>query len=150
MRKPEQVLWDGMRNKLPQSEFFLQRIELMQDVGMPDVLCQRKKHADEWGLGRTTAVELKMAPRMPVREDTQLLSETNGLRLSQKNWLMEWTRFGGHSWVLIGIQDHRMRIAVPGRHHDAINGSSVFQLLNLDGAFAGIGPDFWQTFKGVL
>lgn len=150
MRKPEQILWDRVRGKLTPDEFFLQRIELMQDVGMPDVMVQRKKRANEWGLGRTTALELKMAPRMPVREDTQLLSNENGLRVSQKNWLHEWTRYGGHSWVLIGVKESRVHIAVPGRHADSINGASLLELINLDGAFMGIGPGFWLDFKGVM
>lgn len=150
-RKPEQILWDRMRGQLG-LDFLLKRIENIVDDGMPDVVCQsRHRPHPPKSPSSTTFIELKVAHRLPVRDNTQLLSNENGLRQSQKNWLLDWSKYGGRSWVLIGIAgDSKFHIAVPGMHGDHINGASLLDLINLDGAFSGAGKSFWLDFGRVL
>jgi len=151
-RKPEQILWDRMRGKLASSVLSLHRIENIVEDGMPDVIAQSKPMIGvERKFGRTTFIELKVAPALPSRRTTQLLSDKNGLRLAQRNWLLNWTNYGGRSLVVIGIAGNSdYHICVPGREYDAINGKTVDELVCLGGAFAGDGDIFWNVLRSRL
>ena len=74
MRKPEQLLWDAMKQHTP-AALWLQRVENVVGEGMPDVYvgCSGK-----W-------VELKAAERIPIKSTTPLLGR-GGMRQSQINW----------------------------------------------------------------
>lgn len=88
---------------------------------------------------------------MPIRPGTQLLTESNGLRQDQKNWLLEWTQYGGRSMVLIGVKDDpNFHLAIPGKHHDLINGAAIKELINLDGVISSHGTSFWLDLKAAL
>jgi len=117
---------------------------------MPDVVVQSLPIPRTFR-GATTFVELKVAPSVPKRLATRLLPAGKGLRQSQKNWLLEWTKFGGRAFVLIGIgDDPDLYVAVPGPHHDEINDASFQELINMAASVAGRGEAFWQEFRNML
>lgn len=91
MRLKEQKLWDTMRRNAPRC-LKMERMENAVGSGMPDVFCRFK-------VGQTW-VELK-APIRPKRASTPLMGDKEGLRQSQKNWLMEHHQLGLDAWILI-------------------------------------------------
>lgn len=93
MRRPEQRLWDRFRNAA-KGELRLERVENVVAVGMPDVL--------SLGAGAVTWVELKSVPSHPVRPSTPVLGN-RGLSVEQRNWHLDWMRWGGKSYVLVGV-----------------------------------------------
>lgn len=120
LRLPEQRLWDKMRKELKEKRrIYLERIENMVGDGIPDVLCSTV-HAG------TSFIELKAQDVLPAREDSKVLGSA-GLRVSQRNWHLDWKRNGGTSWVLIGIEQTHF-LLLSGRLHDSINDMSFIQL----------------------
>lgn len=75
MRKPEQKVWDTMRQRAP-VKVWLERVENVVADGMPDVHVLME--------GKMAWVELKHAV-LPKRETTRVLGN-KGLRQSQINW----------------------------------------------------------------
>jgi len=111
MRKTEQRLWDRMRARL-QGKVRLERIENLVSEGIPDVLALVD--------GRVTPIELKAIEDFPVRISTPLLGTAKGLSVEQRNWHMEWRRWGGTSLVLVGVGS-KVLYVIEGRHADLIN-----------------------------
>lgn len=106
MRKPEQLVWDAMRCNCP-DRVWLQRVENIVGVGMPDVFVQAAS-------GRMSWVELK-AVVIPKREETSLVRD-KGLSPEQKNW----HRKSSSSYVLIRDSGRNLYL-FSGRDADEIN-----------------------------
>lgn len=115
MRKTEQRLWDRMRRAIG-TRVRLERIENVVGVGTPDVLacCHI-----------TAFVELKAIDAPPVRETTRVLG-TSGLSRDQRNWHVDWHKWGGTSYVLIGVG--RRIFMLPGALADEVNEMTMEQL----------------------
>jgi len=116
MRKPEQKLWDRMRRALI-GRVRLERIENIVTSGMPDVLST---------CDHVAFVELKAVVSPPVRDTTRLLGE-KGLSIEQRNWHLDFARWGGCSYVLIGIGVSHL-FMISGRHADLINYMTIDEL----------------------
>ena len=115
-RKPEQKLWDRMRKALGK-QVRLERVENAVGTGRPDV--------DALVNGLFTPIELKMVEVPPVRPTTPVLGEKAGLRLDQRNWHLDWRRWGGRSMIIVGVE---ARIyAFGGWCADEINGWNIEQ-----------------------
>lgn len=109
-RLKEQRLFDTLKRNCP-SDIWLQRVENLVAVGMPDLT-----HLVEGGT--TGWIELK-AVTTPKRAGTRLMG-IEGLNKDQINWHLKYTRMGGDSWIL--IRDTGMRLyLVHGRHAAEIN-----------------------------
>lgn len=118
MRFPEQRLWDRVRNNLKKFGIHLERIENIAGEGIPDVmaLCN----------GVMTMIELKAIAELPKRRTTRVLGD-KGLSIAQKNWHLEWHRYGGRSLILIGIGSKQV-FAIDGRFADSVNDWSIDEL----------------------
>ena len=108
MRQKEQRLWDCLKRHAP-SELGLQRVENLVGDGMPDV------YSDGTGCW----VELK-APTRPKRASTPLLGESEGLRVSQKNWIQIAVAHGRKVFVLIR-DDGGELFLIPGKFAATVN-----------------------------
>ena len=108
MRKTEQRLWDRMRRAIG-TRVRLERIENVVGVGTPDVLacCHI-----------TSFVELKAIEAPPVRKTTRVLGD-KGLSRDQRNWHVDWHKWGGKSYVLIGVG--RQIFMIQGVFADKVN-----------------------------
>lgn len=112
MRLKEQRLWDRFRKHVA-PHVRLERIENRASDGMPDVLA--------CFAGVTTFVELKAADAYPARNTTPILGRA-GLRQSQKNWFLEWSKAGGRGRILIAVE--RDLFLIRGVRADAVNDMS--------------------------
>lgn len=122
MRKPEQRLWDRMRNALG-AQLRLERIENLVSVGMPDVLAIKQQ--------RVSFVELKAQAEWPARATTSVLGR-EGLSVDQRNWLLDWRSHGGTAWVLVSVgKEHFLFDA---KHADTLNTFTQEQLRALAAA----------------
>ncbi len=109
MRKQEQKLWDRMRHAL-KDHIYLERIENVVNPGRPDV--------DALWDGIVLPVELKALEAFPLRDATQVLGG-RGLNQNQLNWWLNWKRWGGSGFIVIGIAGELF--AVPARWSDDVN-----------------------------
>jgi len=116
MRKQEQRLWDRMRHAL-NGRLRLERIENIVTTGMPDVLSTCK---------HTAFVELKAVDEPPVRETTRVLG-AKGLSIDQRNWHLDFTRWGGCSYILIGVGAKQL-FMITGRKADLVNEMTMEEL----------------------
>ncbi len=141
MRQKEQRLWDAMRNHKPPTHR-LERIENMVGDGIPDVWCICN--------GVVRPCELKAVYSMPHRASTPVMGR-GGLRQEQKNWHMDWAKFGGRSVIIlgVGVGAHRQLIALDGRDADWANTGNWAQLCALSIAI-GVGATFWPRLFKVL
>lgn len=114
----------------------LERLENMAGSGIPDVLCIRN--------GIIRFVELKVARCIPARASTRLLGD-DGLRLDQRNWLLDWTKHGGVAYVVIGIHDSPFHMVMEAKWADEINEMPLSTLKSF-AKVAGNSPEFWQQF----
>lgn len=71
-----------------------ERVENMVSVGTPDV--------DYCINGRAGKIELKYAPRDPVRSSTPVLGPGNGMRRSQIVWAVRRMHSGGRIFLCVG------------------------------------------------
>jgi hypothetical protein len=110
MRKKEQRLYDTMKSHCP-SDIWLQRIENMVSVGIPDLT-----HLVEGGV--TGWIELKSVTT-PKRANTRLMGD-EGLNKDQINWHLKYTSMGGDSWVLIRDSGQRL-FMLHGKHAAKMN-----------------------------
>lgn len=94
MRDPEGRLWDAIRAHKPR-DVFLARIENMLDDGMPDVIAAADAGA--------TFCELKARPQPPARRATPVMGAGFGLRTSQRNFLLWWTRHGQRALIVARV-----------------------------------------------
>ena len=142
VRLPEQKLWDRMRKGLAGFHIYLERLENMVGSGLPDVLTLKK--------GRTCFIELKVArDGIPARRNTPLLGNDDGLRLEQRNWLLNWSKKGGRSLVVISIAGSKQHIAINGGYGDRINKMSYTELCEAADVL-GDTPDFWKHLHEYL
>jgi hypothetical protein len=89
----------------------LERIENRASDGMPDVLSIHN--------GKVAFIELKAVDDWPKTDRGFVLGEEHGLRRSQRNWHLEWSKAGGKSLILIGVG--RELFLIPGTYGDHIN-----------------------------
>lgn len=144
MREKEQRLWDRMSRNAPSHLVFLQRVEDMLGAGIPDVFAKHKH-------GRyLIPIELKAVDDFPARATTRVFGD-EGLAQSQKNWLMEFSRFKGHALILCSVgRDARVyHWAIPGFFHDEFN-NMTREELDVRALFHGRGADFWDALWAFL
>jgi len=110
MRKKEQRLWDRFRANI-HSNIRMHRVENAVETGMPDVIAI--------SAGRVTWVELKAVEELPARAMTPVLGEGDGLTVEQRNWILDWVRYGGLAHVLVGIGSEQLLI--PGNFAGSVN-----------------------------
>lgn len=119
MRKKEQLLWDSFKRNAP-SELWLQRVENVMGVGMPDV------YVGCSGLW----VELKAPTSVPKREATRVLGG-EGLNQDQINWHMKMASYNmftrNASYILVRTCDHELFL-IPGGLADTVNEMPMFSL----------------------
>ncbi len=91
MRKPEQALWDKIRNAMG-AGWRADRVENKILQGMPDVYFGISPQLVGW-------LELKVVPLMPTKEQTKV--RIPHYTAFQANW--HWTHrdFGTRSWIVI-------------------------------------------------
>lgn len=111
MRKTEQKLWDRLRSNLGK-HVRLERVENVVTVGMPDVIAVC--------CSKVVWIELKAVEEYPARKATPILGEAKGLSIHQRNWHIDWARWGGVSIVLVGVGSNDI-YALRGRDADSIN-----------------------------
>ena len=116
MRKTERRLWDRMRRAL-NGRVRLERIENIVTNGMPDVLAT---------CNHVAFVELKAVEAPPVREMTRVLGD-KGLSIEQRNWHLDFARWGGCSYILIGVGIEHL-FMINGRRADEVNNMSMSEL----------------------
>lgn len=116
MRKQEQKLWDRMRHCL-KDHIYLERIENVVGPGRPDV--------DTLWAGIVLPVELKALAVFPQRPTTPVLGG-KGLNQNQLNWWLNWKRWGGSGFILVGAAGELF--AVPAKFSDDINNFNLQQL----------------------
>ncbi len=93
-RKPEALLWTRIRTRM-RGRVRAERIENLVGTGRPDV--------DTLVAGSFVPIELKASPRWPARQTTAVLGERKGLSLAQRNWHLDWHRWGGRSLVVVEV-----------------------------------------------
>lgn len=118
MRLPEQRLWDRMRTRLKGRGIRLERIENVVGTGRPDI--------DALSNGTFTPIELKAVEGWPARDATPVLGR-KGLSIDQRNWHMDWARYGGRSLVIVGVGTSVF--AFLGTFHDKINHMTRAQMI---------------------
>lgn len=109
MRKQEQKLWDRMRHAL-KDQLYLERVENVVNPGRPDV--------DVLWRGIALPIELKAAESFPQRPATPVLGG-KGLNQNQLNWWLNWQRWGGSGFIVIGVAGDIF--AVPAKFSEAVN-----------------------------
>jgi hypothetical protein len=109
MRKQEQKLWDRMRHSL-KDHVYLERIENVVNPGRPDV--------DALWDGIVLPIELKALETFPKRPMTPVLGGA-GLNQNQLNWWLNWKRWGGSGFIVVGIEGEVF--AVPAKFSDEVN-----------------------------
>lgn len=124
MRTTEQRLWDRFRSALG-SRIRLERVENVVTVGMPDVI-SLVDAAVRW-------VELKAVEDYPARASTPVLGDKKGLSRDQRNWHLDWARWGGTSFALIGVGSRDLYL-IPGRLADHINKMNRQELIDFAAA----------------
>jgi hypothetical protein len=95
VRRPEQRLWDRLR-KAAAGRVHTERIENLVGVGRPDV--------DTLVSGSFVPVELKAIADWPAKAATKVLGRS-GLSQVQKNWHLNWRRWGGRSLIVVEVKD---------------------------------------------
>lgn len=108
-RRPEQRLWDRLR-KVAANRLYTERIENLVGVGRPDV--------DTLVAGNFMPIELKQIAAWPARPSTKVLGN-KGLSQVQKNWHLNWRRWGGSSLIVVGVDDEAF--AFSGATADHVN-----------------------------
>lgn len=102
MRKPEQRLWDRLRQGL-NGQCYLERVENVVNPGRPDV--------DAMVNGITIPLELKSIEAWPQRKSTPVLGKKNGLNKNQLNWWLRWRWFGGRGFIVVSVHDESFAIS---------------------------------------
>lgn len=92
--KPESVLWDYLRPRLPIGIHY-SRIESDTSTGFPDVHYTLETHSG--------TIELKSQPN--PTGDYPFSGEKKGLRKAQKSWIREELAAGGHVTLVLQLKD---------------------------------------------
>jgi hypothetical protein len=90
---------------------YTERIENLTSVGRPDV--------DTLRAGSFVPIELKQVAAWPARAATPVLGGRRGLAVAQRNWHLEWRRWGGTSLIVVGVDEEAF--AFNGATADHIN-----------------------------
>lgn len=138
-RLPEQKVWDAMRNSIGHA-VRLERIENRVGSGRPDV--------DTLYAGRCVPVELKAVPAgWPARDSTPVLPKGKGVRLAQRNWHLDWRRWGGRSLIVVGVFEgyERQVFVFEGRIADNINEMTRNDFITQSAAQGWSGLRKWLT-----
>lgn len=115
MRLKEQRLWDALKKQSPK-ELWLQRVENVVGVGMPDVY-----------VGANGAwIELK-SPTCPKKETTRLLGD-EGLNQDQINWHYKAMKKMRQTYILIRDSQSRLFL-IPGALSLVVNDMNAAELL---------------------
>lgn len=122
LRKTEQRLWDRMRRALT-GRVRVERVENVVGEGTPDVLLLKA--------GCVTWCELKAVEEYPVRQHTRVLGD-DGLNVAQRNWHLDWARWGGFSIIVVGVADDLF--VLRGELADEVNDMSRVALAAAAGA----------------
>lgn len=93
-RGPENKFWDALRPRLALAGIRSVRVENMLEDGFPDVVCQCKQT-------HITLLELKARTSVPVSQRSLAMGADHGLRLSQRNWWLEYNNFGGRRGLIV-------------------------------------------------
>ena len=95
MRKPEQKLWDWLRNRMD-GRWFHERIENRVQPNAPDLYIAHPATGPMW-------IELKVLPKWPTRRSTPIALPhwTPG----QRNWMRNHRIWGGRACLLLWVQD---------------------------------------------
>jgi hypothetical protein len=109
MRHKEQLLWDCMRRNMP-PVLWAQRVENVVADGMPDVYIGS---SGKW-------VELKVPAKIPARPKTPLMGG-DGLRISQKNWIIKTTFSRPEAAYILVRTIERELFLIPGKCAHVIN-----------------------------
>ncbi len=117
-RRPEQRLWDRLRNAA-NGRIHTERIENIVGVGRPDV--------DTLVAGSFVPIELKYVEAWPARSTTRVLGAA-GLTQVQKNWHLNWRRWGGTSLIVVGVADEVFTFS--GATADHVNNYDTLQFRN--------------------
>lgn len=118
MRKPEQQLWDTMRNNQHRPKgVALDRIENGVGVGIPDVLLRKM----DW----QTWIELKVFA-LPAKMTSKALKK-GSMRQEQINWHLQHAAFGLFSYILIR-NDRNDLYLMPGHLADKLEDMDMFEL----------------------
>lgn len=116
MRHPEQRLWDALRKSRP-ADVFLERMENVVTEGRPDVDALHRVGKGFESL--YTPIELKARDDAPVHAQTPALGNSRGLSIEQRNWHLNWARYGGRSLIIARIG--RALFVIDGRRADDVN-----------------------------
>lgn len=119
MRKQEQKLWDRMRHSL-KDQVYMERVENVVNPGRPDV--------DTLWDGIVLPIELKALDAFPKRPMTPVLGGA-GLNQNQLNWWLNWKRWGGSGFIVVGIEGQFL-FAVPAKYSDQVNNFNRLELSN--------------------
>lgn len=138
MRKPEQRLWDNMRNALG-GKFYLERHENAVGFGRPDV--------DVMYRGVTLPVELKARENYPARTTTPILGSAHGLNLNQRNWWLTWYRCGGCGYIIIRVE-HDL-YCVPASVTEVVNELTESELKDYQADWKTIAGQITLTAKRI-
>lgn len=109
-RTKEQLGWDRFRRQCKARGLWLQRVENMAKVGMPDVVSIADS-AVAW-------VENKAAYTFPP--GVKLRGKIHPVSIEQMNWHLEWYKNGGQSYVLIFVGSNE-QFLVEGKYADLVN-----------------------------
>lgn len=127
--KPEKRFWVRARDAIFDPGLWLQRIENGVLDGMPDVLAIAAPNVQKW-------IELKVAPRVPVRMSTPLLPSGEGMRAAQIGWHRKAASLGVKSYILIGVETEKDLLwMVEGRAAAIVNECTVNDLVRIGVAF---------------
>lgn len=118
MRLQEQKLWDRMRHSL-KDKVYMERVENVVNPGRPDV--------DVLWNGVVLPIELKAIEGWPVKASTAVLGG-RGLNQNQLNWWLNWKRWGGFGFILVGVDGDIF--AIPGTQSDLVNKMNSKELLS--------------------
>lgn len=136
MRKPEQRLWDRLRQSAP-PKFLLERIENVVGTGRPDV--------DLLVEGRVWNVELKVVEAWPARRTTPVLGR-NGLSLAQRNWHLKRLKHGGNVCTLIKVGTVYLLYKMRPEIVDKLNGMDSDTLVIESDLATPMLADVWKEF----
>lgn len=144
MRLKEQRLWDRMRSHRPE-DVRLERVENIMVDGFPDVLAKPRDAAP-------IVCELKAVMMLPAKPTTRVFGD-DGLRVDQRNWLLDWHKYNGRAIILGSACEGAAALhwALPAELADEFNGMTL-QQLRLASVTQGVerGRDFWTAFYNYL
>ncbi len=117
MRKPEQRVWDTMKDHKPR-QVRLERVENGVGNGTSDV----------HGLARGVTVWFELKALMRAKRETTPFFPKDKLRVAQSAWHREYAHHGGRSYVLVRDQFKQLFLIPGGELHLVKTMSTKFAL----------------------